>query len=73
MNARNFMILTFSTVVAIAVGAMACVLLGLEWKGGNEGVPWVLFAMPAVALGTLRRVPAKGVAGEGEGPAAACC
>lgn len=52
MSAKNFTVLTFGTVVAIALATLTFVLLGVNWQGGNADVSWVLFGMSGIALGS---------------------
>lgn len=52
MSAKGFTVLTFGTVMAIALSALVFVLLGGTWQGGSDGVPWVLFGMAGIVLGS---------------------
>lgn len=44
MNAKTHIIMTFSGFLAMGVFTLVVVLLGLDWRGGNEGIWWFLFA-----------------------------
>lgn len=45
MNAKKHIIMTLSGFVAISVFTLIVVLLGLDWKGGNEGVWWTFLVV----------------------------
>jgi hypothetical protein len=44
VNAKTHIIMTFSGFLAMGVFTLVVVLLGLDWRGGNEGIWWFLFA-----------------------------
>jgi uncharacterized RDD family membrane protein YckC len=50
MGARGLIMTTCIGTLGIAVIATIFVFAGTQWKGGNEGVPIVFFAMSVVCL-----------------------
>ena len=44
MTAKAFIIMTFGGFVAMAVFVLLIVLLGVTWRGGNEGMAWIFLA-----------------------------
>ena len=51
MTAKNFMIMTYGGFVLGALFVLVVVLLGGNWRGGNEGIEWFLFSISALVLG----------------------
>lgn len=51
VNAKKHIIMTLSGFVALSVFTLIVVLLGLDWKGGNEGVWWAFFTASLMEFG----------------------
>jgi hypothetical protein len=50
MSAKGLIMAACIGSLGIAIAATIFVFAGAQWKGGNEGVPFVLFAMGVVCL-----------------------
>lgn len=51
MTAKTFVLITFGGFIAMALFILGVVLVGGDWRGGNDDVVWFEFAWAALTLG----------------------